>query len=100
MVLPDRTGMERARVNCAATSISGKEFGEGCVKVIGNKGGDDVFIAVGNDEEVTRANSVEVVLPTRAREYTWLGACGTRSASLCVSVHRLSLQRFNFGLLV
>ena len=44
--------MEGVRVNRAATSIGGKEFRECHVKVVRNKGGNDVFIAVGNDKKV------------------------------------------------
>jgi len=100
MVLSNRTGMKGARVDSTATSISGKELGKGCVEVVGNKGGDDVLVAVRNNKKVTRTNGIEVVLPARAREYTWLRTCGTGSTSLHVSVHRFGLQRFGFGLLV
>ena len=91
MVLPDGTGMKGARVDGATASVSGEKFRKGGVEIIGNEGGNDVFIAVGDDEEVTRTNSVKVVLPAGTREDTWLGACGARSASLHVSVHHFSL---------
>jgi len=91
VVLPDRTGMKGARVDGATASVSGKNFRKGGVEIIGNEGGNDVFVAVGDDKEVTCTNSVEVVLPARTGEDTWLGACGTGSASLCISVHCFSL---------
>ena len=100
MVLSNGTGVKGARVDSAATSISGEELGEGCVEVVKDKGGNDVLIAVGDDKKVTRTNGIKVVLPTRAREYTWLRACRARSMSLCVSVPCFSLQRFGFSLLV
>jgi len=99
-VVSNRMGMEGARVNCAATSIGGKEFRECRVKVVRNKGGNDVFIAVGNNKKVACADGVEVVLPTQAREYTRLGAGRTRSASFYVSVHCFGLQRLGFSLLI
>ena len=100
MVLSDGTGMKGARVDGAAMSVSGKELREGHVEVIGDEGGNDVLIAIRDYKEVTRTNSIEVVLPARARKYTRLRACGTGSASFCVSIHCFSLQCFGFGLLV
>ena len=100
MVLSDRTGVKGARVDGATVSVGGEEFRKSGVEVVRNKGGDDVLVAIRNDKKVMRTNSVEVVLPARARKHTWLRACGTGSTSLCVSVHRFSLQRFSFGLLV
>jgi len=100
MVLSNGTGMKGARVDGTTTSICGEELGKGCMEVIGNKGGNDVLITIRNDKKVMRTNGVEVVLPARARKHTWLRACGTGSMSLCVSVHRFSLQHFGFGLLV
>ena len=91
MVLPNRTGMKGARVDSAAASVSSKKFREGGVEIIGNERGNDIFVTVGNDKEVTRTNGVEVVLPARTGKDTWLGACGTGSTSLCVSVHHLGL---------
>jgi len=99
-VVSDRTGMKGARVDGTTTSIRGKEFGKGCMEVVGNKGGNDILIAIRNDKKVTCTNSVKVVLPARARKHTQLRACGTGSMSLCVSVHHFGLQRFGFGLLV
>jgi len=84
VVLPNRTGMKRARVNCAAMSISGKELGEGRVKIIGNEGGDDILVTIRDNEEMTCTDGVKVVLPARARKHTWLRACGTWGMSLCV----------------
>ena len=100
MVLSDRAGVKGTRVDGTTTSVGGKELGEGCMEVVGDEGGNDVLVTVGNDEEVTRTNGVEVVLPAGARIYSWLRAGGTRGASLCISVHRFSFQRFDFGLLV
>jgi len=90
VVLSDGTGMERTRVDCTAMSIRGEELREGCVSVVGNKGGDDILIAVRNDKEVTHTDGVEVVLPAGARKYTRLRACGTQSMPLCISVHCFS----------
>jgi len=91
MVLSNGTGMKGVRVDSAAMSISGKEFREGRVEVVGNEGGDDILIAVGNNKKVTHTNRVEIVLPTWSREYTWLRACRAWSMSLCVSVPCFSL---------
>jgi len=87
VVLSNGTGVKGTRVDGATASISSEKFGKGGVEVVGNEGGDDVFIAVGNDKEVMRANCVEIVLPPRTRKYAWLRASGTGSASLCVSIH-------------
>ena len=87
MVLSDGTGVQGVRVDGATTSIGGEELGKGCVKVIGNEGRNDVLVAVRDDKKVTRTNSVEVVLPSGARKYTWLRAGGTGSTSLCISVY-------------
>jgi len=100
VVLSNGMGVKGARVDSTATSISGEELRKGHVEVVGNKGGNDIFITVRNDKKVTHTNSVKVVLPTQARKYTWLRACRTGSTSLCVSVHCFSLQHFGFGLLV
>ena len=67
VVLSDGTGVKGARVDSATASIGGKEFRKGGVEVVGDKGGDDVLVAIRNDKKVTRTNSVEVVLPARAR---------------------------------
>ena len=77
MVLSDGTGVKGARVDGATTSIGGEELGKGCVKVIGNEGGNNVLVTVMDDNKVMRTNGVEVVLPSRARKYTWLRAGGT-----------------------
>jgi len=90
-VLSDGMGMKGVRVDGAATSIGGKEFGEGSVKVVGDKGGDDVLVAIWNDKKVMRTDGVEVVLPSRAREHAWLRTCGTGGTPLCISVHRFAL---------
>ena len=67
MVVSDGTGVKGARVDGTTTSIRGEELGKGCIEVVGNKGGNDVLIAIRNDKEVTRTNSVKVILPARAR---------------------------------
>ena len=100
MVLSDRMSVKRARVDGATASVSGQEFGEGRVKVIGNEGGNDVLIAIRDDKKVTCTNGVEVVLPSRARKYTWLRAGGTGSMSLCISVHCFGREYISFSLLV
>ena len=89
MVLSYRIGMKGARVDGATASIGGKELGKGHVKVIGNEGGNDVLITIRNDKKVTCTNGVEIVLPSQARKYTWLGAGRTGSTSLCISIHCL-----------
>jgi len=81
VVLPDRMGMKRARVNRAATSISGKELREGHVKIIRDEGGDDVFFAVRDNKEVTCTNGVKVVLPARARVSRPTTGYGSRDAT-------------------
>jgi len=91
VVLSDRTSVKGARVDGTTTSISGKEFRKGGVNVVRNKGGDDILVTVRNDEKVARANGIEVVLPSRTWEHTWLRASGTGSVSFCVSIHCLGL---------
>jgi len=91
VVLSNGMGMQGTRVDGATTSISGKEFRKGCVEIVGDKGGNDVLVAVRDNKKVMHTNSVEVVLPARARKYTQLRACGTGSMSLYVSVHCFSL---------
>ena len=89
-MLSDWVSMKRARVDRAAAAISGEEFGEGGVKVIGDERGDDVLFTIGDDKEVAGTNGIEIVLPSRTWVYPWLGAVGTGSASFYVSVHGLS----------
>ena len=89
VVLSNGTGMKGARVDGATASVSGEKFGEGCMEVIGDEWHNDVLIAIRDNEEMTCTSSVEVVLPARARKYARLRACGTRSMSLCVSIHHL-----------
>jgi len=47
VVLSNGTGVKGTRVDGATASISSEEFGKGGVEVVGNEGGDDVFVAVG-----------------------------------------------------
>jgi len=91
VVLSDGMGVKGARVDGAATSISGEELREGSMEVVGDERGDDVLLAIRNDKEVTCTNSVEVVLPARARKYIWLGASRTGGTPLYVSIHRFGL---------
>jgi len=58
--------MKGARVDGTVSSVCGQEFRERVAKVVTNEWGDDVFVAKWNDEEVTSASTVEVVLPARA----------------------------------
>jgi len=92
VVLSNGTGVKGTRVNSATASIGGEELGKGGVKVVGNEGRNDVLVAVRNNEEMTCTDGVEVVLPSWAREYTWLRASGTWSTSLCISVHCFGCQ--------
>jgi len=91
VVLSNRTSVEGTRVDGAAMSIGGEELGEGCMEVVGDEEGHDVLVAIRDNEEVTRTNGIEVVLPARAREYSWLRASGTGSAPFCICVHRFCL---------
>jgi len=90
VVLPNRVSVKGARVNCTAMTISGKKFREGGMKVVGNKGGDDVLFAIRNDKEMASTSCVEVVLPSRTWVNSWLRTIRTGSASFCISVHSLS----------
>ena len=92
MVLSNQTGMKGTRVNGAATSVGGEELGKGGVKIVGNEGRNNVLVAVRDDKKETRTNGVEVVLPSWAREYTWLRASGTWCMSLCISIHCFGCQ--------
>jgi len=89
VVLSYGMGMKGVRVDGATMSVSGEKFREGCMEVVGDEGGNHVLVAVRDDKEMMHTNGVEVVLPARARKDTWLRACGTGSASLCVSIHCL-----------
>jgi len=61
------------------------------MEIIGDKRGDDVFFAIGNNKKVAGADSIEVVLPSRTWVDAWLGTVGTWSPSFYVSVHCFSL---------
>ena len=87
MVLSYSAGMKGARVDGATASVGSEEFRKGGVEIVRNERGDDVFVAIRDDKEVTCTNSVEVVLPARTGEDAWLRACRTGSASFCVSIH-------------
>ena len=69
VVVPHGSGMERTGMDGTATTISGKEFWECGVEVVGDERGDNVLIAIGNDKEMTGACGRKVVLPARAWEY-------------------------------
>jgi len=92
--------MKRTGVDCATAAISGKELGKCGMKVIGDEGGDDVFITIRNDEKVAGTNCIKVVLPSGTWVNPWLGAIGTGSPSFYVSVHGFGLYCVSFGLLV
>jgi len=47
VVVAYRASMKRARVDSAATTISGKEFGKGGIKIVRNEGGDNILFAIG-----------------------------------------------------
>jgi len=81
--------MEGMRMDSTAMTVCGKEFRESGMEIIRNKGGNDVFFAVGNDEEVMGTNSVEVVLLSRTREDTWLRTSRTGSVLFSICVHGL-----------
>ena len=100
MVLSDWASMKRTGVDCATAAISGKEFRKGGVKVIGDKGGNDVFFAIRDDKEVAGTHSIEVVLPSGTWVNFWLGTIGTWSLSFYVSVHGPGFYCVSFGLLV
>jgi len=68
-------------VDCAATTISSKEFGKGSVEVVRNKRDNDILFTVGDNEEMTGPNSVKVIFPPRARENARLETIGARSMS-------------------
>ena len=87
MVLSNGTSMKGARMDGTSASVSGEELWESGVKVVGDEWGNDVLITVWNDKKVAHTHSIEIVLPSQAREYTQLRASGTRSTSLCISVH-------------
>jgi len=89
-VLPNWASMKGARVNGTSATIGGKEFGEGSVEVIGDEGGNDILLTIWNDEKVTCACGIEVVLPPGTREDARLGTSGTGSVLFSISVHSLS----------
>ena len=87
VVVPYGSGMERMGMDGAATTVGGKEFWECGIEVVGNEGGDNVLIAIGNDKEMTGARGCKIVFPARAWEYARLRTTGTGGLSFGVSVH-------------
>jgi len=100
MVLSNWASMKGTRMDGAATTISGKEFGKGGMEVIGNERGDNIFFTVGNDKKVVGTCFSEVVLPSRTWKDAWLRTIGTWGLSFSVSVHGLVLYVLCFGMLV
>ena len=100
VVLSNWTSIKGTGVDHAATAVSGKKFGIGGMEVIGDEGGNYVFLAVRDDKEVASTSTIEVVLPPGARVNSWLRAVGTGSVSLCVSVPYFGFQRVSLSLLV
>jgi len=92
--------MKRTGVDRATTAISSKELGKGGVEIVRNEGSYNVLFAIRDDKEMAGPDSIEVVFPSGPWVNSWLRAIGTWSSSFYVSAHRLSLQRFGFGLLV
>ena len=90
VVVSDWVSMERAGMNCATVAVSSKKFGEGGMEIVGDEGGNNVFLAIGDNKEMASANGVEVVLPSGTWVDSWLRTIGTGSSSLYVSVHCLS----------
>ena len=87
MVVPHGSGVKGTGVNGATMTIGGKKFWKCGIKVVGNEGGDDIFIAIRDDKEVTGASGCEIVLPTRTWEYAGLRTTGTGGLSFSISVH-------------
>ena len=100
MVLSDWASVKRTRMDCAATTISGKEFGKSGVEIIRDEGGNDIFFAIRDDKEMAGTNGVKIVLPSWTWVNAWLGTVGTGSLFLYLNVHCLSFQCVSFGLLV
>ena len=86
-MLPNWASVKGVRMNGTAMTISGKEFGEGGMEIVRNKGGDDVLFAIRDDKEMTGPNGIEVVLPSRSWVYSWLGTVRAWGPPFCVSVH-------------
>ena len=70
------------------------------MEVVGNERGDNIFFAIGNDEEVTGSRGGKVVLPARTGQYSWLRTSGARGAPFGISIHHLSFQCIGLSLLV
>ena len=85
--MPNWASVKRTRVDCAAMTVSSKEFRKGGMEVVRNKRGNDILFTIGDNEEMMGPNSVEVIFPPGARENARLGTVGARSASFCISVH-------------
>ena len=68
MVLPNWASMKGTGMDGASATVSGKEFRKGGVEVVGNKRGNDVFFSIQDNEKVTGACGIEVVLPPRTWE--------------------------------
>ena len=48
-------------VDGAASTVGSQQLREGGVEVVGNEGGDDIFVAIWDDEEMTSTSGGEVV---------------------------------------
>ena len=89
VVVSDWVSMERAGMNCATVAVSSKKFREGGMEIVGDEGGNNVFLAIRDNKEMASANGIEVVLPSRTWLNFWLGTIGAQSTPLRVSVHSL-----------
>ena len=89
MVLSHWASVKRARVDCATTAISSKEFRKGGMEIIRDEGGDDILFAIRDDKEMASSDGIKVVLPSGSWVDSWLRAVGTGSPSFYVSIHRL-----------
>jgi len=91
-----RDGVERARVDSAVATVSGKEFGEWIAEVITDEGGNHIFVAERDDKEVASTSGVEVVLPAR----TGMGARLRSERGWHVILLVCFLQLFDYGVLI
>ena len=70
------------------------------MEIIGNKRGNDILFTIRDDKEVAGACAVEIVLPSRTWEDTWLRAGGTGGLSFGIGIYRVGFYVLRLGLLV
>ena len=71
-------------MNGAALSLGHQELWKRTVKIIQDKWGNGILLAIRDDEEVAGAHGIPVIVPARTRKDTRLGTFRCWSSVLCV----------------